>query len=416
MFIQIENPSALVSAALQISVLNLRAGSRVVLRAETTDRHGELWRSSAEFIVPDDGMLELTRDAPEAGGSYEGCDPNGLIWSLQPRLDLETAFFESPTDGFTVTLTLEQDGMTLETANLYRQMRFQNLRRLEVRENGLVGTLFAPADGVYAGVLELGGSEGKLLETRAALLASHGFAVLALAYFDLPGLPDQLINLPLEYFRDALLWLRARPEVGSERIGVLGTSKGGEAALLIGATYPELVGGVVGVVPSGLVFAGIDRMGTHPVGEPMSSWSLGGNPVPCVPYNVNWHEYYSQPPPVSLTLAHRTSVDACDPATIAAATIRVERITTPVLLVSGGDDETWQSYDLSNIAQMRLEAHGRVVEHISDAQADHFLSLPGLPSFVRSSLSAVGGTPAGSARVQRDGWTRTLEVLRDGSR
>ena len=74
-----------------------------------------------------------------------------------------------------------------------------------------------------------------------------------------------------------------------------------------------------------------------------------------------------------------------------------------------------QSYDLSNIAQARLEAHGRHVEHISDAEAGHFLSLPGLPSFVRSPLSMVGGTPAGNARVQSAGWTRTLEVLRGGS-
>ena len=35
---------------------------------------------------------------------------------------------------------------------------------------------------------------------------------------------------------------------------MLGTSKGGELALLLGATYPDEVGAVVGVVPSGLIF------------------------------------------------------------------------------------------------------------------------------------------------------------------
>ena len=415
MYIQIENPSALVSAAPQISVSNLRAGSRVALRAETTDRQGELWRSSAVFVVPTDGTLELTRDAPEPGGSYEGCDANGLIWSLQPRSDLENAYFQTPEAGFTVTLTLESDGAILETATLFRKARNTDIRRLEVREDGLVGTLFTPATGAHIGVLELGGSEGKLYETRAALLASQGFAVLALAYFDLPGLPDQLINVPLEYFERALKWLQARPEVSGERIGVLGSSKGGEAALLIGATYPELVGGVVGVVPGGLVYEGIDRTNSHPAGTPMSSWSLEGKPVPYVPYTVNWNEYFSQPPPVRLTPAHVEAVERCDPATLEAARIRVERIETPVLLISGGDDATWQSYDLSLIAQRTLEAHGRDVEHITDPNAGHYLSLLGFPTFVRSPWGDGGGTPAGNARVQSAGWKRTLEVLRNSS-
>jgi acetyl esterase/lipase len=418
MHFQIENQTALISAPLQVTINDLAVGSNVTLRAQTTDRHGELWHSSAVFTVPVDGRLELDRDAAQAGGSYEGRDANGLVWSMQPRGDLENIFFYPPDGGFTVNLRLEQDGITLETAGLHRQMRSTNLRRLEVRENGLIGTLFAPAEaefeGAFIGVLELGGSEGKLNEARAALLASHGFAVLALAYFDLSGLPDQLINVPLEYFKSALDWLRDRPEVSSQRIGVIGTSKGGEAALLIAATYPETVGGVVGVVPSGVVFEGIDRTGTL-TGGPNSSWSIAGNPVPCVPYNVNWDAYFSQPPPVSLTPAHRISVDSCDPATLEAATIRVERIMTPVLLISGGDDATWQSHDLSLIAQARLEAHGRQVKHISDKSAGHNLSLPGLPSFMRSPWMVMGGTPEANARIQRAGWESTLEVLRDGS-
>ena len=423
MYFEISNPSALVSEAPEVRVVNLESGSHVTLRAEAIDAGNERWTSSATFIVPDSRMLELSVNAPESG-SYTGIDANGLIWSLRPRDDLENAFFQPlelgfvPKVGFTVALTLELDGTILETATLFRNARNVDIKRLEVREDGLVGTLFTPANGgAHIGVLELGGSEGKLYESRAALLASQGFAVLALGYFDLPGLPDQLINLPLEYFERALKWLKARPEVTSERIGVIGTSKGGEAALLIGATYPELVGGVVGVVPGGLVFEGIDRANAHPAGTPMSSWSLEGAPVPYVPYTVkDWSEYFSQPPPVRLTPAHIEAVERCDPATLEAARIRVEQIQTPVLLVSGGDDAIWQSYDLSLIAQRTLEAHDCYVQHITDAHAGHYLSLPGFPTFVRSPWGDGGGTPAGNARVQSAGWARALEVLRAGSR
>lgn len=414
MYFEISNPSALVSEAPEVQITHLEPGSRVTVGAEAVDAANEPWTSSADFTVAQSGIIDLSTDAPESG-SYAGADANGLIWSARPRDDLENAYFQTPEAGFTVALTLEQNGAILETATLFRSARNADIKRLEVREDGLVGTLFTPANGAHIGVLELGGSEGKLYETRAALLASQGFAVLALAYFDLPSLPDQLINIPLEYFERALKWLRARPEVSAERIGVIGTSKGGEAALLIGATYPELVGGVVGIVPSGLVYEGIDRTNTHPAGTPMSSWSLEGVPVPYVPYTVNWNEFYSQPPPVRLTLAHTEAVERCDPVTLEAARIRVERIETPVLLVSGGDDAIWQSYDLSLIAQRSLEAHRGDVEHITDANAGHFLSLPGLPSFVRMSLDGVGGTPEGNARVQSAGWARALEVLQIGS-
>ena len=55
------------------------------------------------------------------------------------------------------------------------------IAREPVRDDGLVGTFFAPADGTARpGVLVVGGSDGGLSEGMAALLASHGFAVLAL--------------------------------------------------------------------------------------------------------------------------------------------------------------------------------------------------------------------------------------------
>ena len=60
-------------------------------------------------------------------------------------------------------------------------------------------------------VLLLGGSGGGMPNGYAAsLLASHGFPVLALAYFGAPGLPPQLERIPLEYFQRALTWLAKR--------------------------------------------------------------------------------------------------------------------------------------------------------------------------------------------------------------
>jgi len=109
----------------------------------------------------------------------------------------------------------------------------------------LVGTLFCPdTSGPHPAVITLGGVGGGLREGGAEALASEGFA--ALAYFGLEGLPRELVEIPLEYFARAIAWLKSQPEVDAKRIAVVGNPKGGELALLLGATYPKEVRAIVG--------------------------------------------------------------------------------------------------------------------------------------------------------------------------
>jgi dipeptidyl aminopeptidase/acylaminoacyl peptidase len=71
---------------------------------------------------------------------------------------------------------------------------------------------------------------------EAALLAGHGFAALALAYFYIGSLPDRLAGVPFEYFGGAIRWLQDQPLVRGDRLGVNGTSRGGELACSWGRT------------------------------------------------------------------------------------------------------------------------------------------------------------------------------------
>lgn len=57
------------------------------------------------------------------------------------------------------------------------------------------------------------GSIGGLIEFRASLLASHGFAALALAYCDYEDLPCPLEKVDLEYFEEAANFLLRHPKV-----------------------------------------------------------------------------------------------------------------------------------------------------------------------------------------------------------
>ena len=75
---------------------------------------------------------------------------------------------------------------------------------------------------------------------RSALLAARGYAVLDLMYFGRDPLPRELIEIPLEYFAAGLDWLRSHPATSGVRIGVFGSSKGAEAALLVGTLDPNV--------------------------------------------------------------------------------------------------------------------------------------------------------------------------------
>jgi dienelactone hydrolase len=113
--------------------------------------------------------------------------------------------------------------------------------RTEVRHGGLVATLFQPpGPGLHPAVVVLGGSDGGLWELPAALLASHGFSALALAYFGLDPLPPELVEIPLKYFEAALRWLMQQEGINPQAVAVMGWSRWGELALLLGAILPAL--------------------------------------------------------------------------------------------------------------------------------------------------------------------------------
>src|SRR5690348_7201065 len=72
----------------------------------------------------------------------------------------------------------------------------------------------------------------------------------ALAYFRAPGLRQTMTDIPLEYFRHALIWLARQPEVDAKHIVIDGGSRGTQAALLLAVHFPGLVHGVIAISPS----------------------------------------------------------------------------------------------------------------------------------------------------------------------
>jgi len=72
------------------------------------------------------------------------------------------------------------------------------------------------------------------------MAASRGLRCVHLAYFSEPGLPTRSRQYPLEYFEHAIRWMRAQPWLRDGFLAVWGPSRGGELALLLGATFPDI--------------------------------------------------------------------------------------------------------------------------------------------------------------------------------
>lgn len=290
-----------------------------------------------------------------------------------------------------------------------------------VQQDGLVAAFARPPAGeaIRGAVVVLGGSGGGLSERDAIGFARAGFAALALAYFGRPPLPAQLVEAPVETVGRGLEWLIGRPDVQQDRVALVGRSKGGELALLAAATYPDKVNAVVGYVPSPIVWQGVafDRQARR--SRPRSSWTIAGEPVPFLPY--------SRPRGVDMLrmtgmlvgrpTAIRPFYEGAlgDSAGVERATIPIEGIAAPLMLISGGDDRLWPSSRLCELAVDRLGAHQHpfACEHLRYAGAGHMITPPDLAPECTTTVGRLkmGGSEQANAAASADAWPKVLELL-----
>ena len=393
--LDVQPAKALADEPVSIQASGLEPGQLITLTASMSDDFNRKWQSFATFIADSDGAVDVTTQAPITG-TYTTVDPMGLIWSMLPVATIpkdDWGYFANAYNSTRmVTIKAEVDGDQIATAYTERIRFPQNIEETPITEDGLLGYLYTPlgvdtGEGTYPALIILGGSDGSIGTQMAAILASHGYVTLALDYFGDPPLPAELVEIPLEYFKNAIDWLQTQESVDADKIGVIGVSRGGELALLLGATYPEITA-VVGYVPSSVVIGGISS--TNP-GE-KSAWTLNGTPIP---FATSWE----------------TSEEN---------TIPVEQINGPILLISGKDDQIWPSSVLSEIAMDRLREndHPYPYEHLSYEEAGHIIGLPywpttgwGIINPLTGELFNTGGTPQSDAAASADSWQRLLAFL-----
>ena len=385
---------ALFDDVLAICLQGFPPGQPVSLHASMLDERTRTWTSHAVFLADEQGRVDIASAAP-ISGSYQGGDPMGLCWSATTQQSRRGTFIKRGSEPLSMELRAEVQGQIVAAATIERHLLSPCVERLPLNERGLVGVFFRPR-GVSArpAVLVFGGAEGGLHEGRAALLASWGYPALALAYFGLEGLSTELARIPLEYFATALSWLAEQEGVDPQRLLLMGTSRGGEAALLLGSILSQ-VRGVIAVVPSGFVWESESPAGYHP------AWMWQGQGVPC----LRWP---SGDPTAEVHEAEMRAYLEANPAAAQAA-IPVEHIHGPLLLISGTADRIWLTtfFCKQLVARLRAAHHPHSFQHIVYPEAGHLFTLPHLPT----TLTWHGGEAAAMAHANADSWQQIRTFL-----
>lgn len=378
----------------------------VDLELSMTDSLGTEWTNDATYEGVD-GTLSL--DGTAAQGEQPSQGVMDLVQFATPAGG--NSLYTPARDGDTVTVRVTNDGETLGETTIDRTIGDPALDISRLESEDFFGWVHEPpGDDPAPGVITLHGSGGRPAGYVGGLLASHGFVTIALQYFDWGSdtdLPGELVEVPIEYVERAADWLLDHDRVSGSEVGVWGASKGGELALLSASEY-DTIGPTVSVNGSGVVWEGIGRSEFYPG----SSWTLDGEPVSYVPYAQD-PGIWDRSTPAELRQAYTTSFEEATESEIESATVPVEDIEAPVLLVSGGDDELWQSVALQNIAADRLAAHDREVEHLVYDEAGHAIRFPYLPTANREEgpQYVFGGSQAGYAEADRDYWPRMIETF-----
>ncbi|XP_055731839.1 acyl-coenzyme A thioesterase 1-like [Salvelinus fontinalis] len=395
------NAKCLFDEPVQLKVDRLKPRQQVDLRAEVTDDKGIVFRSSATYEANSSGTIDLTT-ASSLGGSYTGVEPMGLLWSLKPNT-LHTKFVKKVVSApclvnFSVH-SKDSPGILAEVIN-ERSLLAEGVRRIPVNEGKIRGVLFVPPEmGPHPAVLDLHTFGRGLSETRASLLANRGFVVFTVSLYGHEDNPKNVTKIHLEYFEEAIQFLKNQPQVCGSGVGLLSLSKSGDLALSIATFVPGIAATV---------------------------WINGCNANAMIPL----HNKGTVIPPLMIdtkrvfgTKSGALNVKDVinDPMAVEnqATLIPIERANGWFLFVAAEGDQNWDSCYFADQAMQQLKRHGKDnYESVFYPGAGHYLETPYMP-FCPSSIHGVigkpvvwGGVPRSHAAAEVDLWRRIQEFFR----
>ncbi|CAJ1072910.1 acyl-coenzyme A thioesterase 1-like [Xyrichtys novacula] len=396
-------PSArcLFDEPVQVKVAGLRSKQVVTVRARSTDERGMVFSSSATYRADGDGEIDLNKDS-SLSGTYTGVEPMGLLWSMKAD-SLHKRFQKNfSLNPHVVKFSVEEEGgKTLAEETSERVLIGDGVSRVTVKEGNIRGVLFIPpGPGPFPAVLDLYTFGGGLSERRASLLANKGYVVLTVALYGHEDMPKDIKEIHLDYFEEAIQFLRNHDKVGGKGVGIMSLSKSGDLALSA-ATY---LSGVEATV-----------------------WINGHSANTIFPL----HYKKSQIHPALMFDTGRiipTESGACigkfamdDPRREESRPmlIPVERAKGHFLFITSEDDQNWDSMTCMDMLVERLKHHGKTnFESVSYPRAGHYLEPPYGP-YCPSSYHGLwgrrikwGGEAGTHAAAEVHMWRKVQEFFR----
>lgn len=292
---------------------------------------------------------------------------------------------------------------------------FDGVKPRALKENGFQANYFVKdITRKKAAIILIGG--GQWGDYWGQEFASRGFVGLSLPYIGEEGLPKLPEEINLEYFRNALKWLKIQAAVDPNKIIVMGASRNAELSLLIASIFPELVGGVIAYAPSSVSWS--NTVLAYNSDELKPSWKYQGDDIPYVPMDkllgnnsnkIETLEYWKD------GLAKANDVSQ--------ATIKVENINGPILLFSGKDDKVWPASLMADMIEQRIKESNfqHAFLNIKYEEAGHLISShPEINSEIRTGIINIkgknyeyenGGTTEGDKKAKQDAKIQLIEFV-----
>ncbi|MGY0694854.1 acyl-CoA thioester hydrolase/BAAT C-terminal domain-containing protein [Virgibacillus sp. FSP13] len=393
---------------------------QIVIKASTKDDRQETFTSEATYISDKNGLIDLNIHSP-IEGNYKGIDVLGLFWSMQSKKD--RMFIKHSPDPLVINIEVYDNGELLASEQVTRTFYKKNIVKKILNDDAMFGTLFYPENAhSLPAVVIVGGSDAGVHESSAALLASEGYVVLALAYFGRKGLPKGIVNIPLEYVDHAFQYLKGLSQVDQKRYGIIGFSRGSELALLYASLFPN-INSVIAVAPSAVVFPGLINM--QPVDKP--AWTYKNAPLPYLraqrtkrdTFSFFKHWILGKPYSGLDVINHNIQ----DEQQLKETAISIENIKAPMMFFAGEDDHVQPAVFFTKRMERCLQNHEYKSKHkfIYYENAGHFSPFPGnlpnLPQITGNSQFHMrmifGGTKEDNAIAANDSWKQTVQFLNE---
>jgi dienelactone hydrolase len=429
-------PEVLMGESPRLAVAGLAPGESVLVHSfrkalanQPGDNRGTpvIAHAFAEFVADEQGRIDVSTAAP-ARGTYEGADALGLLWSGE-KMDAAGIEDQPVTQGLQIAsgdvlFRLERrqaQGPYLET----RIRLTDGADKVDVQEVAAAGLngVFAKPKSVAPGaplpaILLLHGSEGGSVagaRSEAIRFAHLGYAAFAVNYFAWPyariaGIPQALVDIPVETLEKAREWLQLQAGVEATRVAVRGVSKGAELALVASTTFPW-IDRVVACVPSSEVWAGFGRAPEN--NEVFSSWSIQGRALSYIPYDRYEDALQGR---LSAAAVHERSLRHATEEQLQSARIPIEKTQARLLLLAAERDQVWPSAEMTRQLEetLRRAGRGNQVRAMVFDGASHLICGTGAePRRINPVVKPEGNSPLpeADARAAERAWAETKAFL-----